>query len=321
MNNPAGAYVLFVDHQGHPAPLSVCYHATASRRLASDVDRHPPSSVTEVDSAYCPQCLAFHDATTASNIGYCPKPTCRKCPLCRSIASIAVDETDCFYKCGLCDWTSRECNLYASVSVGNDGAVLQDDLEKAADDLGRKLTTRSAQKDHGAAEHYKTMLQALEGMAKDQVKGKRHTFFPSTAASMRRELDGPEGWSVQSLEDSMVAREKLVAASIADIISGQDLQHASLEVDQILDESLRDKPTTSVLLQSGDTTSLNDLLPLPVPLRPRKSRRCRAELAEGRPGILVKPKLNPLEGDSSLRTGHGQWWKKVSDYTAKESVY
>jgi hypothetical protein len=56
-----------------------------------------------------------------------------------------------------------------------------------------------------------------------------------------------------------------------------------------------------------------DLLPLSIPLRVRTSRRCRAELAEGRPGILVKPKLNPLEGDSSLRTGHGQWWKKVCD--------
>jgi hypothetical protein len=55
-----------------------------------------------------------------------------------------------------------------------------------------------------------------------------------------------------------------------------------------------------------------DLLPLPVPLRVRESRRCRAELAEGRPGILLKPKLNPVEGDTSLRTGHGQWHKKDS---------
>jgi len=42
------------------------------------------------------------------------------------------------------------------------------------------------------------------------------------------------------------------------------------------------------------------------------SRRCRAELAAGRTGILIKPKLNPLEGDTSLRAGHGQWWKKDS---------
>ena len=53
-------------------------------------------------------------------------------------------------------------------------------------------------------------------------------------------------------------------------------------------------------------------LPLQIPVLPRKSGRCLAELAEGRPGILVKPKLNPLEGDTSLRSSHGQWFKKDS---------
>jgi hypothetical protein len=60
------------------------------------------------------------------------------------------------------------------------------------------------------------------------------------------------------------------------------------------------------------SAAMGKLYPLSVPLRPRKSRRCRAELAAGRTGILIKPKLNPLEGDSSLRSGHGQWWKKDS---------
>ena len=49
-----------------------------------------------------------------------------------------------------------------------------------------------------------------------------------------------------------------------------------------------------------------------MPLRAHKSRRCKVEVNEGKPGILLKPKLNPLEGDSSLRSGHGQWWKKDS---------
>jgi hypothetical protein len=56
----------------------------------------------------------------------------------------------------------------------------------------------------------------------------------------------------------------------------------------------------------------SDLLPLPVPFHARVSRRCLAEQAAGKTGILVKPKLNPLEGDSSLRAGHGQWYKKDS---------
>jgi hypothetical protein len=36
------------------------------------------------------------------------------------------------------------------------------------------------------------------------------------------------------------------------------------------------------------------------------------ELSKGKPGILIKSKINPLDGDTtSSRTGHGQWWKKV----------
>lgn len=312
MKGENSAHVLYVDHQGHPAPLSMCYHATASRRLASAIDRQPPSTITEVDSAFCPQCLAFHDSTSAASLGYCPKATCRLCPICRSVASIGVDESDCVYKCGLCDWTSRKCSLYTPVTAGDNGVVTQEEIEKASDELLAQWTERRLQRNQAADDHYKTMLQTLEGMAKEQVKGQRSTFFWLPTANVRKK-DGPEGWSIEALEDSLTDRKKLVAASLAETVGAQDLQFASLYVDQVLDESLNDKPVESVLLQGGGdaSSSLEALLPLPIPLRPRKSRRCRAELSEGRPGILVKPKLNPLEGDSSLRTGHAQWWKKV----------
>ena len=62
-------YVLYVDHEKHPAPLSMCYHATGARRLSSTVDRYPPATLTEVDSAYCPQCLSYHDAASAARMG------------------------------------------------------------------------------------------------------------------------------------------------------------------------------------------------------------------------------------------------------------
>jgi hypothetical protein len=212
--------------------------------------------------------------------------------------------------------------LYSAVVVGSDGTVSNEDLEKASGELGSQWTTRMQQSNQSAEEHYKTMLQTLEGMAKEQVKGQRSTLFiPSTAAATRRGMDGPEGWSVESLESSLEARGKLVAASVAETVGGQILQVVSLEVEQALLETLQDKPTSAILLQGAGTSvkSADDLLPLQIPLRPRKSRRCRAELAEGRPGILLKPKLNPLEGDSSLRTGHGQWWKKVCyDITARD---
>lgn len=313
MNVQDSAHVLYVDHQGHPAPLSLCYHATASRRLASAVDRQPPSTVTEIDSAYCPQCLTFHDATSAATTlgGFCNKATCRLCPLCRSVASVGIEGQDCLYKCGNCDWTSRQCSLVTSISSSGE-SVAPEDLERAAGDLLTKWNELRSQGDQASQDHYQQMLQTLEGMAKEIVKGKRTTFSWMPTANVRKK-DGPETWSIEALETSMNNRKKLLSASLAETVGGQDLQFTSLMVDQTLEKSLEGKSCESLLLQGGGQVpqSISSLLPLPIPLRPRKSRRCRAELAEGRPGILLKPKLNPLEGDSSLRTGHSQWWKKV----------
>lgn len=312
MNVQDSAHVLYVDHQGHPAPLSMCYHATASRRLASAVDRQPPSTISEVDSAYCPQCLAFHDTSSAANLGFCPKASCRLCPVCRSVASLGVDDNLCSYRCGRCDWTSQQCSLVAPIKADSSGEVSSDDLEKASEELLSQWTEKRTQRDQSADEHFKHMLQTLEGIAKEIVKGQRSTFSWLPTANVRRK-DGPEGWSLEALEDSLQDRKQLVSVSLLETVGGQDLQYTSLLVDQVLDKSLVGKSAESLLLHGDGEApmTLSSLLPLPIPLRPRKSRRCRAELKEGRPGILLKPKLNPLEGDSSLRTGHSQWWKKV----------
>jgi dynactin 4 len=325
----SSAFVLYIDHQGHPAPLSLSYHATASRRLASSVNRHPPSTVVEVDSAYCPQCLSFHDATTAANLGYCPKPSCRLCPICQSVATVSItavkvneDDNDdnaiASYKCGRCDWNSVSCGLQTSVNGGIATTASAEDLEEATNKLHEQWKTILEQRNQTAEEHYKSMLSTLTGLAKDQVKGLRSTSGFSTTTSRyfsttKRRTDGPEGWSVKALEDSVQQRQELYATASQQPVGGESPLLVSLEVEAPL--ALPGASADSILLQQhehdDDALTMAGLLPLPIPLRPRKSRRCRAELAEGRPGILLKPKLNPLEGDSSLRTGHGQWWKKV----------
>jgi hypothetical protein len=218
--------------------------------------------------------------------------------------------------------------LQTSVSTGQDGKISLEEVEKASGELASQWKERIDQRNQSAEEHYRCMLQAMTGLAKDQVRELRSStnhYFP--AVSTKRSFGGLHSWSIQSLEESIEARGKLVAASVAQPISGQDLQFISLEAEETLNPSLQGVSVESVLLQQNGGAlieSLDALLPLAIPLRPRKSRRCRSEMAEGRPGILVKPKLNPLEGDSSLRTGHGQWWKKVCLYPVgiwKNSMY
>jgi len=256
-----------------------------------------------VDSAFCPQCLSFHDAATASTLGYCPKASCKKCPLCKSIASLAFEDNSCFYDCGYCSWTSKESGLVLNMRKFVSGGELNKEaMVKATERMGKMLQERESKGDAPAQQQYKSMLQALDGVAKNEVRRKSNSGLIGQAP-ISKKSNMP--WSLENLEESIRAKQEKHAK-----VGGQKPKPVSNN--KKLDKSLQDTAVESVLLQKNNPSSLADMLPLPIPLRARKSRRCRAELAEGRPGILVKPKLNPLEGDSSLRTGHGQWWKKDS---------
>ena len=170
-----------------------------------------------------------------------------------------------------------------------------------------------------AARSKEAERQRREGEAATIIPGRR-----GGAARNRRKADGPGGWSVESLEAAMSKRrEEEKASVVAPMVKGIEVQRLSLSDSANVDdddgpESTRpnaERGCAQAVLGPGmaaSSAAMGKLYPLSVPLRPRKSRRCRAELAAGRTGILIKPKLNPLEGDSSLRSGHGQWWKKDS---------
>jgi hypothetical protein len=75
--------------------------------------------------------------------------------------------------------------------------------------------------------------------------------------------------------------------------------------------------TTSNVKEDSDSNNNNDTncwYPLPIPFIIRHSRRSKAEvLLYNRPGIILKPKLNPLDGDTSILSGqYGQWFRKDS---------
>ncbi|CAB9516355.1 Dynactin p62 family [Seminavis robusta] len=306
------AFVLYVDHQDHPAPLSECFHATASRRLSSTVDRqHRPSTITQADSAYCPHSMGFHDASSAAQLGYCPKPECVQCPLCMSMVSCQkVDSTFCF-TCGRCDWNSIPCGL--KVDTSSESEATKDEVMGALAQLATMLQEKRKAGGHASAaeEHYQKMVEAFETVVKKPLP-KSSTTRGFQINNAKRDGDP---WSVDALETELQKKKTASAEDVQNAIGGQALTHISLEEPQTLDAALAGQRVSTFALQawnSAPTMSMADLLPLPIPLRSRNSRRCRAELAEGKPGILLKPKLNPLEGDSSLRTGHGQWWKKDS---------
>jgi hypothetical protein len=373
------AHVLYVDHAGHPSPLSECYHATASRRLASSVHRYPASTTyAELESAYCPHCLACHDGPAASRSPHCSRPTCQVCPVCLSATSIVtgrqektqesgnveVDDEEAppllvHYKCGNCEWTSLECDLF--VPIGH--SSLEDEegegsrpaasgvdrlqLARAAEDLVQTLNASRQSYLRGIEQHCAKASKHWEGVRRSSTGGAgmsrprgsgpwQQQQHPRRERTLRQDPSDPiEGWSVSALESKLQAKKEEIwgaqnrdkaQESFVERVALSDGPDLALD-DLTIDDSLKDLSVVAFQLQAlhnglGAGTGSppqqsqfirrKDLLPLPIKLRPRKSRRCRAELREGRAGILLKPRLNPLEGDSSLRSGHGQWWKKDS---------
>eukprot|EP00573_Skeletonema_grethae_P006647 CAMPEP_0201700886 /NCGR_PEP_ID=MMETSP0578-20130828/30394_1 /ASSEMBLY_ACC=CAM_ASM_000663 /TAXON_ID=267565 /ORGANISM="Skeletonema grethea, Strain CCMP 1804" /LENGTH=384 /DNA_ID=CAMNT_0048188053 /DNA_START=353 /DNA_END=1504 /DNA_ORIENTATION=+ len=128
---------------------------------------------------------------------------------------------------------------------------------------------------------------------------------------------GKSTWSLVALEDSLVEKKRDLESPYLCAEKGVDATESSPDGEddmQVKNELLPSSQQVAAQMSLTITAPRyqKDLLPLPVHYRSRVSRRCRAEQSAGRTGILVKPKLNPLEGDTSLRAGHGQWFKKDS---------
>ena len=62
----------------------------------------------------------------------------------------------------------------------------------------------------------------------------------------------------------------------------------------------------------GHHRSIDKLLPVRKSLRPKRSRRCIECMRGGRPGLLIKPQVHSLHGDSSGGVHVGRWFKKQS---------
>lgn len=198
------------------------------------------------------------------------------------------------------------------------------EIARALEDLGASLKQRRAAEEIWQ-EPWKKLSLAWEKRTQDG----KNLVSGGSRRDIRLSRDGPEGWSVNSLEASMKQRMEALTEGYSSKLS-LPVQRISLDGDgdddlpPVMEDSMNGVSHAAIQLQTLNRPdfikSRTEMLPLPIPLRPRNSRRCRAELAQGRPGILLKPKLNPLEGDSSLRSGHGQWFKKVCASSDRYSV-
>ena len=346
------AAVLYLDHANHLTPLTLAYHATASRHLTSGrTDVTPPSTSVEVDSVYCPRCLTYCDAASAS-LGFCQVDlessssaiSCKDCPICFSPLAVSIDEVTldrgtsdkkhfvCHYLCGFCKWSSQECGVTSDADKLIDyqtDPLKEPDLEKqrqiviteVTKQLERCLRKKLENKNNICDDVFKSLSNMWAQKERDMERRCRLGLEIDTSdANLTL-----QSWSLEALEQSLDEKKKTLDGqyTVDEKLTSSIIEANSDQSDSTLKTS-DNVPLTSqqvaaqMVITSASPRLRSDLLPLPLSFRARVSRRCLAEQAAGKTGILVKPKLNPLEGDTSLRAGHGQWFKK--DSSAVNSV-
>jgi hypothetical protein len=185
------------------------------------------------------------------------------------------------------------------------------EVMRAAEDMGIKLTELSRLANQPVQDLHKYITQQVRQQQSDQ----RSSIQQKASSRNKLSVD----WSVETLERKIQENQKKIQATSFSIpgvtvrrISplDEDFEAKQQEISDQDDKFNKSLPLIAYqrqILQFGKPFSS---LPLSIPFHFRQSIRCRAELANGRPGILLKPKLNPLEGDTSLPSGHGQWYRK-----------
>jgi len=279
--------------------------------------------------------------------GNCPRATCRSCPVCAAVLTVVMEpprdsnDDDAqnlvgMYSCSYCRWTSEECKVMNQVQVNQETKKVDaESIVEATDMLLYEIESRVKEDGGGkdADNLFDCLVETWGKKAQEEERRKKGGGI-SLNKQQRRTThltiggggSGSKLWTLETLEDCTKAKQDKVKWSLEDAAMDK-MSRLNFDSDEEEEEEEAEKKKDyinltseqvarqSVIVSSSSMAEPSGnvlLLPVPIQLRPRKSRRCRAELAAGRTGILVKPKLNPLEGDSSLRSGHGQWYKKDS---------
>jgi hypothetical protein len=338
--HPPQGYVIYIDHASHLTPITLAYHATASRHLTSGrSDVIPPSTTVEVDSAYCPQCLAYEVASATS--GVCRKG-CKSCPVCFSPLSISIDKNTfsnsesnnsrliCHYACGYCQWSSRECGVTSNADKLLEYASVSDESVELTRETQRRLAIVEICKELDSCLQQRVSERSKDGdelfdsitkmwaQREEEAKQRNRMKIGIYKSSKGEDDNRGTKWSLEVLEQSLSLKRNAQNTShnsntVLECDPGkEDTQLFDTDSNFINQLPTPEQMTAQMTITTFSPNSRSDLIPLPMNLRSRVSRRCRKELAAGRTGILMKTKQNPLDGDTSLRSGHGQWWMKDS---------
>lgn len=136
---PQPPRVLYCDYNNLWYPLSELYWSSSSSLLVS---HHPMSSVEEIISMYCPQCLTrFTEDDAASYQNRCP--VCFECPVCtNTLVAASVSLGKVALACSSCFYRSDCCGLIGSDKQEIDSAIIERERENPSIGAFAKMQTQ-----------------------------------------------------------------------------------------------------------------------------------------------------------------------------------
>jgi hypothetical protein len=271
----------------------------------------PLDVIEEIDSYYCSQSLDNLPSSEALLLRNCSAKVF-ECPDCQNLLSTqgaggveAEAETEAesgvasgsatasasattaryYLFCQHCRWDSQGAGLVARSP---------DELAAAA------LTRETAYHEDGArlvaalTEHFRSIETKWNsyGLVSSVTKEASHLSGGRGGGGGDSSSDGLSGDDVWRWKDCDAAYEARAQAAA---------RGSRPDPPAVINDALQ-------ALHSGASM----VVPRRVSLRTKRSLRCRRCSAANLPNIVCKPQINPLKGDSSMRTNVGAWFKKKS---------
>ena len=343
-----GVKVVLADYQGWWAPMTHLFYSNASRCLVSAHPESSLEEVESFYCSHCLNYFAEAEAAASSH--RCPRCfDCPQCRSALVIMPVPVategkggrstsgsddgsgDGSSYAFRCGYCRWSSAE-------TLGL--------VDSKPEDLAKRLmeAEQASPEDARFRSLVNQLRQRAVEVARDrQFRGRR---FMHMGGGGGGGGGGGERWHLEDLEKKEVEQAAQTTA-LAQDVKRTAVLYTMLEKEGENGSSSSSSSSTSTSTDCSSSLSAeeHDLVPPSLPsstslvsittaeqrqlacslhqpsstsslapvrrlLCSKRSRRCRIDVEEGRPGILLKPKVNPLEGDSSLRSNVGKWWQK-----------
>jgi hypothetical protein len=291
--------VLFCDYNQYWCPLGNLYWSQASKVLVS---RHMNSSLEEIISTFCPQCLTRYSEDEASTyLGRCP--SCHQCPCCESTLTHLTNEKNSFIlQCATCMWRSDESHISGVTKNALDALILQHEKEgiaKKAFDLilSKHQKAESNMKARALINNTNGNLMSREvfsssSSSSNAAKGATWQLKDLEAhlEETTRRYQAPEKYAFEEFVPELRRLEEEQRVAVSAVQSASEMACTAQQQHANLHSSPR-----PVLMRT-------ELRPNRVQMRTKRTLRSLRDVdASGRMRLLVQSKVFPTEGDSSDR--------------------